>query len=82
MGTNPSSSTRRIARNTALEAWDTRQELAPLREFLKWQTEKHGRRRSCVRGASVRVFYLFYLRLVQLPHHLVRWAPSSRWWAE
>lgn len=24
----------------ALEAWDARQELAPLREFLKWQTEK------------------------------------------
>lgn len=24
----------------ALEAWDTRQELAPLREFLRWQTEK------------------------------------------
>ena len=23
-----------------LEAWDTRQDLAPLREFLKWQTEK------------------------------------------
>ncbi len=31
--------------------------------------------------ASVRVFYLFYLRFVQLPHHLVRWAPSNRWWA-
>lgn len=24
----------------ALEAWDARQELAPLREFLEWQTEK------------------------------------------
>lgn len=24
----------------ALEAWDARQELVPLREFLKWQTEK------------------------------------------
>ena len=24
----------------ALEAWDIGQELAPLREFLKWQTEK------------------------------------------
>ena len=33
-------------------------------------------------GVSVRVFYLFYLRLVQLPHQLVRWVPSSRWWAE
>ena len=24
----------------ALEAWDNWQELVPLREFLKWQTEK------------------------------------------
>lgn len=24
----------------ALEAWDAQQELAPLGEFLKWQTEK------------------------------------------
>ena len=24
----------------ALEAWDTQQELVPLREFLKWQAEK------------------------------------------
>ena len=24
----------------ALGAWDARQDLAPLREFLKWQTEK------------------------------------------
>ena len=30
----------------------------------------------------MRVFYLFYLRLVQLPHQLVKGEPSSRWWAE
>ena len=30
----------------------------------------------------MRVFYLFYLRLVLLPHQLVKGAPSSRWWAE
>ena len=33
-------------------------------------------------GASVRVFYLFYLRLVLLPHHLVRGSPPNKWWAE
>ena len=32
-------------------------------------------------GALVRVFYLFYLRLVQFPHQLVRGDPSSRWLA-
>ena len=29
-----------------------------------------------------RVFYLFYLRLVLLPHQLVKRGPSSSWWAE
>ena len=32
--------------------------------------------------ASARVFYLFYLRLVQLPHQLMKGEPSSRWWVE
>ena len=43
--------------------------------------KRHGRCRLRVRRALVRVFYLFYFRLVQLPHHLVRGAPSSKWWA-
>ena len=30
-------------------------------------------------GALVRVFYLFYLCLVQLPHQLVKGVPSSNW---
>ena len=50
--------------------------------FSEGKQKRYGRRRSRVRRASVRVFYLFYLRLVLLPHHVVRGTPSSRWWAE
>ena len=31
---------------------------------------------------SESVLYLFYLRLVLLPHHLVRGSPPNKWWAE
>ncbi len=36
----------------ALEAWDTRQKLVLLREFLKWQTEKTWEKADCTRGES------------------------------
>lgn len=63
-----------------LEVWDAREELAPLQKFLRQQTKKRGRRRSCVRGAEgvdvgESVLYLFFLRLVLLPHHLVKGGP-------
>lgn len=34
----------------ALEAWDTEQELDPLRDFLKWQTEKTWRKQILRKG--------------------------------
>ena len=50
--------------------------------FLNGRRKRCGRSGSCVRGVSVRVFYLFYLRLVLLPHQLVRGRASGKWWAE
>ena len=54
--------------------------------FSEGRRKRRGRSRSCVRSRRGKcwrkVFYLFYLRLVQLPHQLVRGAPSNRWWAE
>ena len=44
----------------ALEVWDIRQDLAPLREFSEGRRKKRRRRGLCVRGVPVRVF-LFVL---------------------
>lgn len=65
-----------------LETWDTQQDLVPLQEFFRQQTEKTWEKQIERTGASVGVFYLFYLRLVQLPHQLVKGTPSTSWWAE
>ena len=80
MGTHPVSS----VRNTTL-CWrcGTPDRIGPTAGASQMTGEKDvGDADHACRGSSVWVFYLFYLRLVLLPHHLVKGAPSSRWWAE
>lgn len=66
----------------SLKAWDTRQELAPLREFFSQQPEKSWETQIvCARGVSEGILFVLPSSCSITPP-AGEGGPSSNWWVE